>query len=182
MSPRPTEPADRPAGSCTIVAAGVAEAGVLAVLRKASYGASRQEWDRDAFARLLTVPGRHGLIARIEERPVGYVLWDAHDDWLDIVDLCVVPGARRKGIGSALMTRVLRPLAGRPRSASLEVAEDNAAARGLYARLGFTCTGRRPDYYAGTYHAETGADRGDALVMTAVVKPAVGDRGSKGNR
>lgn len=34
------------------------------------------------------------------------------------------------------------------RSVFLEVAEDNAAARALYARLGYSPIGRRPGYYA----------------------------------
>ncbi len=57
--------------------------------------------------------------------------------------------ARRQGIGTALMAAALG--AARTQGASamfLEVASDNAAARGLYQRLGFAPAGQRKAYYA----------------------------------
>jgi ribosomal-protein-alanine N-acetyltransferase len=42
----------------------------------------------------------------------------------------------------------------------LEVAEDNAPARGLYSGLGFEIVGRRPRYYR-----RSGGEMVDALIM-----------------
>jgi ribosomal-protein-alanine N-acetyltransferase len=44
----------------------------------------------------------------------------------------------------------------------LEVAEDNAAARALYAAAGFAPAGRRPRYYP---------DGRDALLLAAILPP-----------
>ena len=49
----------------------------------------------------------------------------------------------------------------------LEVAEDNAAARALYAAFGYTEIARRRDYY----RTQTGQRR-DALVMEKTLTPA----------
>jgi ribosomal protein S18 acetylase RimI-like enzyme len=45
----------------------------------------------------------------------------------------------------------------------LEVAEDNAAARALYAKLGFTQAGRRAGYYVTTGGAK------DAIVLSCTL-------------
>ena len=50
----------------------------------------------------------------------------------------------------------------------LEVADDNAAARALYARAGFVEAGRRPGYYAGA-----DGERRDALLLALNLRGAL---------
>ena len=64
-----------------------------------------------------------------------------------ILYLAVRPAARRGGLATALVGDLLASC-GRGR-AVLEVREGNAAARALYAGLGFSEVGRRPRYYRG---------------------------------
>jgi ribosomal-protein-alanine N-acetyltransferase len=57
--------------------------------------------------------------------------------------------ARRLGVGRALLVAGVEKV--RALGAAkmfLEVAADNAAARGFYAQAGFVEVGRRPNYYA----------------------------------
>ncbi len=62
-----------------------------------------------------------------------------------IYSLAVDPGCRGRGLGAALIESVAR----RTRLAiSLEVRIDNAPARALYERLGFTAGELLPGYYA----------------------------------
>jgi ribosomal-protein-alanine N-acetyltransferase len=72
-----------------------------------------------------------------------------------IVTLDVDPAERRRGVGTLLMQTAeeMMKLEG-ARVMSLEVAEDNSAARGFYQRLGFITTGRISKFYAGRIDAE----------------------------
>jgi ribosomal-protein-alanine acetyltransferase len=82
------------------------------------------------------------------ERIAGYVVALVAGSEADIADLAVAPWARRRGIGRALLDRMLEELASRSvRSVYLEVRESNRAARALYAARGFDAVGRRRGYY-----------------------------------
>jgi len=101
-------------------------------------------WDAAAFRALLDQPG---VIARAE--PDGFILIRVVADEAEILTLAVHPTARRRGIAARLTAQAAEAA----RSLGvvrlfLEVAEDNAPARALYAALGFQPAGRRRGYYA----------------------------------
>ncbi|MEG3181830.1 GNAT family N-acetyltransferase [Sphingomonas sp. LT1P40] len=84
----------------------------------------------------------HGMEALILERDaiaIGrlYLLQSAND--LRIVDISLLPQARRLGIGSAILRDVLAGAAARGSGVSIHV-ERNNPARALYARFGFEPT------------------------------------------
>ncbi|MBU1384109.1 MAG: GNAT family N-acetyltransferase [Alphaproteobacteria bacterium] len=113
-------------------------------------------WSAAAFADLLDQAGVFAV-----EAADGFILMRAVADEAEILTLAVRPEARRGGQGGRLVGEGV--LAAATRGAVrvfLEVAEDNAAARALYARAGFAEAGRRPGYYAG---ADGG--RRDALLL-----------------
>lgn len=88
----------------------------------------------------------------------------------EILTLAVVPEARRQGVGEALVAAAGAAAVSRGAVAMrLEVAEDNAAARALYAKLGFEEAGRRRDYYA-----NDGGTNVDAIVMRRRLADAIG--------
>jgi ribosomal-protein-alanine N-acetyltransferase len=101
-------------------------------------------WSAEAFAALLAQPG-----VMLEAASDGFVIVQAAADEAEILTLAVRPAARRNGVATALVETAARraALVGADRL-FLEVAEDNLAARALYARLGFEPVGRRPLYYA----------------------------------
>ncbi|AQR63281.1 ribosomal-protein-alanine acetyltransferase [Brevundimonas sp. LM2] len=101
-------------------------------------------WSASAFAGLL---GQPGVLLRAETD--GFVLVQLAADEAEILTLAVRPSARRRGTGSRLVAAVSdRAFDLGARRLFLEVAEDNAPARALYAALGFEPAGRRPCYYA----------------------------------
>lgn len=113
-------------------------------------------WSEAAFADLLAQAGVFAL-----ETADGFILMRAVADEAEILTLAVRPAGRRGGQGTRLVGEgVLAAAARGAARVILEVAEDNAAARALYARSGFVEAGRRPGYYAG---AEGG--RRDALLL-----------------
>jgi ribosomal-protein-alanine N-acetyltransferase len=81
-------------------------------------------------------------------RPLGYVVAMVAGSEAEIADLAVSPAARRRGIGRALIDRLLNDLTGEGVLAVfLEVRESNRAARALYESRAFQGIGRRRGYY-----------------------------------
>ena len=110
---------------------------------------------------MLDSPGR-GLVAEDDRGIAGFVLARAVADEAEILTLAVRPEERRRGVGSALLSRLLDDLrASGVAALFLEVAEDNTAALGLYARFSFVETGRRRSYYE-----RVNVTAADAIVMS----------------
>ncbi|NBZ88546.1 GNAT family N-acetyltransferase [Rhodobacteraceae bacterium CYK-10] len=94
------------------------------------------------------------------ERPGGFLMAQVVAGEAELLTLAVDPGARRQGIGRALVAGFLAEARARgAESAFLEVAEGNAPARALYEGQGFAETGRRRGYYRGEGRQE------DAILM-----------------
>ncbi|MEM9249943.1 MAG: GNAT family N-acetyltransferase [Pseudomonadota bacterium] len=92
----------------------------------------------------------------------GFVLGRAAGGEAEVLTLCVHPAARRGGLGHALVEAFLEESRRRGAEAAfLEVAENNLAARALYAAAGFRAQGRRKGYYA-----RDGGAAVDALVLS----------------
>jgi [ribosomal protein S18]-alanine N-acetyltransferase len=97
---------------------------------------------------------------------VGYAVGRAALDQGEILNLGVTLQARRRGIGAALVRRLLAAFASSgAREAFLEVRESNFAAQRLYESFGFTDVGRRRGYYRRPVE--------DAVILRAAI-PAVG--------
>lgn len=113
-------------------------------------------WDAAAFGSLLDQAGVH-----LAESLDGFILMRTVADEAEILTLAVRPDARRRGVGAELVARGAAAAAARGATRLfLEVADDNEAARGLYARAGFVEAGRRPRYYA-----RADGSRRDALLL-----------------
>jgi ribosomal-protein-alanine N-acetyltransferase len=145
------------------VLAGPAHADALAALHAACFPPGEQ-WPSVAMAAQLALPGCFGLIGLAgPDAPGGLVLARVAADEAEILTLGVVPAQRRRGMAALLLAQAARAAALRGAGAMfLEVAEDNAAARALYARQGFQEVGRRKRYYP------SGAD---ALVLRLGLSP-----------
>ncbi|MEQ9121711.1 MAG: GNAT family N-acetyltransferase, partial [Alphaproteobacteria bacterium] len=66
----------------------------------------------------------------------------------DLLTLATDPARRSEGLARSLLTALMTSLAAAGiQRFTLDVAEDNHAARHLYTTLGFTEDGRRPRYY-----------------------------------
>ncbi|WP_371129870.1 GNAT family N-acetyltransferase [Phenylobacterium sp.] len=141
------------------------EADALARVHAAAFASG---WPPQEIAGLLDGPGGFALLVEGEDRPLAFILCRAVAGEAEILTLAVDPAARRQGLALALVeaaTGAAR-MAG-AESLFLEVADDNPAARGLYAKAGFGEVGLRRGYY----------DRGakppaDAVVMRLDLGPS----------
>ncbi len=141
-----------------MIAVSLVDAPALPALHAAAFPPA-EAWGADAIRLMLEMPGTFALLQPGE----GFVMARVAADEAEILTLAVVPEARRRGVGGALLAGALAAAAARGAVAMfLEVSERNAAARALYAAAGFTPAGRRRRYYA---------DGADALVLRRDLVP-----------
>lgn len=133
-------------------------------------GLSRWGWAA-YYAELQGSNQRLMLVARVT-RPLeevktdhiaGYIVARLAVNELHINNVAVRREYRRRGIGSALLTRILEAGQGLAATAAfLEVRAGNSLAQGLYEKCGFRGVGRRRNYYSAPVE--------DALIMSAQLK------------
>jgi [ribosomal protein S18]-alanine N-acetyltransferase len=132
-------------GEPVFAEASVLDAPDLAELHAASF---RRGWSDSEFARLLRDRNVTAHRAAIAGLITGFILSRRAGDEAEILSIAVAVSHRRRGFARRLLDLHLRRLAGLGvRAVLLEVDEDNAAARRLYAHAGFSAVGRREGYY-----------------------------------
>lgn len=114
----------------------------LAALHSTAFSRTRA-WSEDEFARLLAQKG-----TKCTGDMRCFVLTRTIVDEAELLTLATDPAYRRKGLAAQTLraAEVECAKAGATRM-FLEVAEDNAAARALYSKAGYSQIGRRPGYY-----------------------------------
>lgn len=121
-----------------------ADAELLAALHGACF--PDDPWGPASMREILALPGSFGLLAASAVgEPDGFVLAHAAGEEIEVLALAAL--RQRRGIGRALLNRLLAMARQRRQVVFLEVAEDNAPARALYTECGFRAVGRRPAYY-----------------------------------
>jgi ribosomal-protein-alanine N-acetyltransferase len=118
-----------------------------------------EAWTRNQVIGILAVPGVWLTIAELNGSAVGFALTRGVLDEAELLLLAVMPEARRRGVGAALLRGVMADCATRKISRiHLEVRAGNDAIK-LYSSSGFSKIGERRDYYRGvdgrTYSALT---------------------------
>ena len=117
-------------------------------------------WSRSMFAGELSKSSSICLGAFDEETDelIGYLIVSRYVDAWHVMNIAVLPDARRGGIATAMLERLFEVTAGDGRRGyTLEVRVSNTAAISLYERLGFQARGIRRGYYTD--------NREDALIM-----------------
>ncbi|WP_296423398.1 GNAT family N-acetyltransferase [Yoonia sp.] len=115
---------------------------VLAAVHAKAFSTTRA-WTAVEMAALLAQPG---TLAMGDDR--AFIMMRVTLDEAEVLTLATDPAHRRHGLARAALTMGER--AAKHAGATqvfLEVAEDNTAARALYAHAGYVQVGRRPGYY-----------------------------------
>ncbi len=109
-----------------------------------------EAWSAVQLAGTLAMPGAWARLALAGTTATGFSLCRSIGPDVELLLIAVDPGQRRLGVGGRLLAAALADASARGATDFfLEVREDNAAARRLYASAGFAEVGRRPDYYSG---------------------------------
>ena len=115
-------------------------------------------WSVNSIAYELTNKLSHWLVAVEGEKVLGYIGSQTVLGEADMMNLAVKPEYRRRGVGEALVVRLVEELkVQNVYSLTLEVRVSNDPAIALYDKLGFLPVGRRPGYYRNP--------REDALIL-----------------
>ena len=128
----------------------------VSALEQASFS---MPWSRQLFIEELRSPERSFLLVAVEEGKVlGYGGFWLIGEEINIVTVAVNPKKRRKGLGRALVSELLK--LGKEKNAkvaTLEVRVSNEAAIKLYEGFGFIQIAIRKGYYSN--------NKEDAMVM-----------------
>ena len=81
-------------------------------------------------------PDAEWLVIEREGEGIGRLYIEAWDEEVRIIDIALLPHARRHGIGAAILEDLLEEAGEAAKAVSIHV-EKNNPARGLYERLGF---------------------------------------------
>ena len=107
-------------------------------------------WGEHEFERLISASNAFGDAALDPKKNtlLGFILSRVAADEAEVLTVVVAASLRKRGIGRSLLASHLARLRNvNVRTLFLEVGETNAAARKLYANLGFVEVGRRKNYY-----------------------------------
>ena len=124
----------------------------------------RFPWSTGFFLQELQVACARSILAEIDGRIVGYVLFWLLPGAVDIHNIAVHVNFRRRGIARALLSKVVTEAERQTNlRVILEVRRSNLPAQKLYESMGFTTTSIRKGYYSD--------DGEDALAMSLELAP-----------
>jgi len=122
-------------------------------------------WSSRFFHQEFEVECARSILAEMNGKIVGYVLFWLLPETVDIHNLAVRGEYRRRGVGRILLNKVIvEALRQSSARVTLEVRKSNLAAQKLYESAGFVATGVRKGYYSD--------DGEDALTMALDLLPA----------
>jgi ribosomal protein S18 acetylase RimI-like enzyme len=99
-----------------------------------------ETWQRAHFESRFSPAGVSVVV--VAGRDVGVLVLQARPAELYVAELQIAPEMQGRGLGTAVMRRVLADAAARGLPVTLQVLEANAGARRLYERLGFQAIGQ----------------------------------------
>lgn len=140
----------------TLRRASFKDAGAMSELDKLCFPSP---WSKNAFEEEFSQnPFSFYVVAEDQEKLLGYGgLWEIGNEG-HITNFAVHPEYRKKGIGTAILQKLLELTEDRGISEyTLEVRPSNKEARGLYEKFGFKLGGLRKEYYSD--------NREDALIL-----------------
>ncbi len=142
--------------------------GDLAAVQAIEEASYPYPWTRGIFSDCLRV-GYHCEVLVVAGQLAGYCIHSRAMDEAHLLNLCIAPEHRGRGLGRHLLNHLLdQARSGHVDRLYLEVRPSNRSAIALYRALGFRVIGRRPGYYPAAEGRE------DAQVMVLHLDPRGG--------
>jgi len=114
-------------------------------------GGFEYPWSEDDFVRCLRQRNCIGMVAEIDDRVVGFMIYELHRSRLHVVNFAVHPEFRRQGIGRQMIDKLIGKLSAQRRNRiMLEVRETNLPAQLFFRECGFRAITVLRDFYDDT--------------------------------
>jgi ribosomal-protein-alanine N-acetyltransferase len=108
-------------------------------------------WSEEDFVRCLRQRNCIGMVAEIEDRIVGFMIYELHKTRLHLLNFAVGSIWRRRGIGTQMANKLVGKLSQQRRTRILlEVRETNLAAQLFFRKSGFRAVSVLRRYYDDT--------------------------------
>ncbi len=108
-------------------------------------------WSEEDFIRCLRQRNCIGMVAELDDRVVGFMIYELHKNRLHVLNFAVAGRFRRQGVGSQMLTKLVGKLSQQRRSRILlEVRETNLAAQLFFRANGFKAVSVLRDFYDDT--------------------------------
>ena len=108
-------------------------------------------WCEEDFIRCLQQRNCIGMVAEVDERVVGFMIYELHKSRLHVLNFSVSSTMRRRGVGSQMIAKLISKLSHQRRTRIvLEVRETNLAAQLFFRSLGFRAVSVLRDFYEDT--------------------------------
>jgi len=108
-------------------------------------------WSEEDFIRCLRQRNCIGMVAEYDEQVVGFMIYELHKTRLHILNFSVHEDFRRRGVGHAMVSKLISKLSHQRRNRILlEVRETNLSAQLFFRRSGFNAVSVLRDFYDDT--------------------------------
>ena len=108
-------------------------------------------WTESEFLACVRQRNCVGLVAEVDDRVVGYVIYEMAKSKIRLLNLAVAPEWRRRGVGRHLVQKLVNKLSLQKRNRiTLEVRETNLPAQLFFRSLGFRATSVLRNFYQDT--------------------------------
>ena len=100
-----------------------------------------EPWNEEDFQAVLRQKNVIGLVACVEDRIVGYAIYELHRTLLHLVSIAVHPEYRRQRVGAQLIDKLIAKLVERRTRITLGIRERNLEGQLFFRDVGFIATG-----------------------------------------
>jgi len=105
-------------------------------------------WTEDDFLRCLRQRNCIGMVAEVDDRVVGFMIYELHKSKLHVLNFAVAPEWRRIGVGTQMVTKLIGKLSSHRRTKiTLAIRETNLAAQLFFRSQLFKATKVLRSYY-----------------------------------
>jgi len=124
---------------------------MLEVLRTEQDSFDKSVWTEEDFLRCLRHRNCICIVVEQGERVVGFMIYELHAKKLNILNIAVSPGARRAGIGAAMVATKLVSKLKQPQPTkdriTVVVRKTNTTAQLFFQKQGFTVMSTLPKFF-----------------------------------